>query len=60
MIFIHGTRVEKDNISVFFLNFSEILFFEVSSGVKGQKMAQNDKKLSHSVLRKHTSCDCDF
>ena len=46
MIFIHGTHVEKHNISMFFLHFSEIIFFGVSSGVKGQKMAQNDKKLS--------------
>ena len=46
VIFIHGTHVEKHNISMFFLHFSEIIFFGVSSGVKGQKMAQNDKKLS--------------
>ena len=46
MIFIHGTHVENHNISMFFLHFSEIIFFGVSRGVKGQKMAQNDKKLS--------------
>ena len=44
------------------LHFSEILFFGVSSGVKGQKMAQNDKKIvcRTPYLRKHTSYDCDF
>ena len=52
MTFIHGIHVEKYNISMFFSHFSKILFFGVSSGVKGQKMAQN--------LRKHTSYDCDF
>ena len=52
MTFIHGAHVEKYNISMFFSHFSEILFFGVSSAVKGQKMAQN--------LRKHTSYDCDF
>ena len=48
MIFIHGTRVEKDNISMFcfVFNFSEILFFGVSSGIKRQKMSQNNKRLS--------------
>ena len=46
MIFIHGTHVEEDNISMFFLHFAGVLFFAVSSGVKGQKMVQNDKKLS--------------
>ena len=51
MIFIHGTHVEEDNISMFFfLHFTGVLFFGVSSGVKGQKMVQNDKKLS-VVLR---------
>ena len=46
MTFIHGTHVEKYNISMFFSHFSEILLFGVSTGVKGQKMAQNDNKLS--------------
>ena len=52
MTFIHGTHVEKYNISMFFSHFSEILLFGVSSGVKGQKMAQNDNKLS---VRLHVS-----
>ena len=30
----------------FFLHFAEVLFFGVSSGLKEQKMVQNDKKLS--------------
>ena len=41
------------------------LIFGIASGVKGQKMAKNDKKLSvcsNRYLRKHTSyywCTCD-
>ena len=35
------------------------MIFWVVSGVKGQKMPQNDKKLSQtSYLRNHTSYDC--
>ena len=36
-----------------FFHFSKILIFQVVSGVKGQKMAQNDKKfcLSHFILQ---------
>ena len=49
MIFIHGTRVQKDNISMFFLHFSEILFFGVSSGVKGQKLANLYLYISRTV-----------
>ena len=51
MIFIYGTHVLKNNISRHFLHFFQILIFRVNSGVKGQKMAQNDKKicLSHSL-----------
>ena len=44
MIFIYGTRVKKDNISRCFSHFFQVLIFRVNSGVKGQKMAQNDKK----------------
>ena len=46
MTFIHGTHVENYNISMFFSHFSEILIFGVTSGVKGQNMAQNHQKLS--------------
>ena len=35
--------MEKDNISRCFLHFFQILILGVNSGVKGQKMAQNDK-----------------
>ena len=43
--------VQKDNISRHFIHFFKNLIFGIISGVKGQKMAQNDKKfcLSHSV-----------
>ena len=53
MMFIYSAHVEKDNISrhLKFLSLFQILIFMVSSGVKGQKMPQNDKKLclSHSI-----------
>ena len=49
MIFIHGTRVEKENISMFFLHFSKILFFGVSSEVKGQKLANLYLYISRTV-----------
>ena len=45
-----------------FLHFFEIFVFGVISGVKEQKMAQNDKKLclSRSVFRNRKSYDCHF
>ena len=46
MIFINGTHLKKYNVSRYFLPFFWILIFGVNSGVKGQEMAQNDKKLS--------------
>ena len=51
MIFMYGTHVLKDNISRFFYFFFQISIFGVNSVVKGQKMAQNDKKfcLLHSI-----------
>ena len=53
MMFICGTHVEKDNISRggFFLHFFQIFIFGVNSGVKGQKVTQNNKKLCllHSI-----------
>ena len=46
MIMIFGAFVENDDISMrFFLNFFKILIFWVVSGVKGQKIVQNDKKI---------------
>ena len=48
---------------VFFFIFSKLLIFWVIRQVKGQKMAQNDRKLclSHTqYLRKHTSYDHGF
>ena len=46
MIMIFGALVENDDISMrFFLNFFKILIFWVVSGVKGQKIVQNDKKI---------------
>ena len=43
-----------------FFHFFKFLIFWVVSEVKGQKMAQNDKKsVCHaSYLRSHTSDDC--
>ena len=43
---IFGALVQNDNISRCFLNFFKIVIFQFVSGVKQQKMAQNDKKLS--------------
>ena len=61
MIFMYGTHVLKDNISRFFYFFFQISIFGVNSVVKGQKMAQNDKKFCCTLyLRKHTSYDCGF
>ena len=62
MIFIYGTHVKKDNISRFFLHYFKILIFWVVSGVKGQKVPQNDKNFCHLMqyLRIHTLNDCDF
>ena len=50
MIFISSTPVQKDNIPRFFYFFSKF-FFGLNSGVKGQKMAPNNKNLclSHSL-----------
>ena len=50
-IFIYGAHVYRDNIFGCFLHFFQIKIFMVNSGLKGQNMAQNDKKLclSHCV-----------
>ena len=45
MIFISGTHVSDYNISSRVFHFFKILIFQVVRRVKGQKMAQNDKKL---------------
>ena len=62
MIFIYGALVKKDNISRFFLHFSQIFIFRVNSGVKGQKMAKNDKKicLLHAISHEAYIIWCDF
>ena len=52
MIFFYVTHVLKDNIPCVFVHFFQILIFGVNSWVKGQKMAQNDEKLSVAL---HTS-----
>ena len=44
-----------------FLHFFQLLIFGVNSGVKRQKMAQNDKIVCRTpYLRKRASYDCDF
>ena len=47
MIMIFGALVENDDISMrfFFFFFFKILIFGVVSGVKGQKIVQNDKNI---------------
>ena len=51
MTVICGTWVETDDISRRFVHFFKILILQIISGVKGQKMTQNDKKLclSHPI-----------
>ena len=41
---IFGTHVQNDGIYGHLFHFFKNLFFWVVNGVKGQKMAQNDKK----------------
>ena len=42
----------------FYIIFSKFWFLGVASGVKGQKMVQNDERFWHALyLRKHTSYD---
>ena len=45
IIVIYGTHLQNGNISRSSFHFFKILIFQVVSGVKGQKMVQNDKKL---------------
>ena len=45
MIMIFGTLVWNDDISRLFFHFFEIFIFHAVRGVKGQKLAQNVKKL---------------
>ena len=47
MILIFGTLVWNDDISRCFFHFFEILIFQALRGVKGQKLAQNEKELLH-------------
>ena len=59
IIFIYATLVKNDDISRAFSHIFKILIFQVISGVKGQKKAQNDKKFCcPPFLRNHTSYDC--
>ena len=53
MVVIYGAHELIDNISRYFFQFFKILIFRVDRGVKGQKMAQNDKKfcLSHLIFQ---------
>ena len=53
---------KKDNISRCFYNLFQVLIFSVNSGLKGEKLTQNDKKLYllHSILRNQTSHHHDF
>ena len=44
MIMIFGTLVLNDDISRIFFFFFEIFIFQAVMGVKGQKIAQDDKK----------------
>ena len=59
MIFIYGTHVQNDTSRIFL--FFQTFDFLGYRGVKGQKIAQNDKKLCLlyliSQLRDHTSYD---
>ena len=53
MIVICGTQVENDDISRHCFHFVKSLIFQVDSRVKGQNIAQNDKKicLLHSIFQ---------
>ena len=50
MIIIFGTLVQNDDISRRVFHFFKISIFWVVSGVKGQKVVQNDKKILSVVL----------
>ena len=50
MIIICGVQVQNHNIFRYFFYFFKTLIFQVVRRVKGQKMAQNDKKLCLSCL----------
>ena len=43
LIINFGTNMQNDNISMLFFHFFKILIFWAVRGVKGQKMAQNEK-----------------
>ena len=43
MIMIFGTVVQNDDISSPFFHFYEIVIFQAVTGVKEQKIAQNEK-----------------
>ena len=58
MIMIFGTLVLNDDISRIFFFFFEIFIFQAVMGVKGQKIAQNEKEqlhLSHAISQEQYS-----
>ena len=46
MIVIYGTHMKNDNIFRHFFHVFKIFIFQVFRRVKGQKLVQNDKKVS--------------
>ena len=60
MTVIYGTHVVSHNILWWFFHFFKILISWVVRGVKGQNMAQNDKKFcpSHLVYQEPYMYDC--
>ena len=48
MIVIYGAYVWNDNFSRYFFHFFETLILRIVSGVKGQKLTQNDKRFCPS------------
>ena len=59
---IYGTHVYNDNISRIFFHFSKLWYLESLGWVKGQKMTQNNKNFSVSLLISGTihHMNCDF
>ena len=59
VIIIFGTLVKNDDVSRCFFHFCQISIFQAVRGVKGKKIAQNEKKkknyMSHTLYQKHYS-----
>ena len=58
VIIIFGTLVKNDDVSRCFFHFCQISIFQAVRGVKGKKIAQNEKKknyMSHTIYQKHYS-----